>query len=157
MEMNDTTFREAVVARLDWLQKRIASMEGEQEDIRRWLSNSSQMAIPEVSENGKAKPMGPKGAVASIFRNALFREWSPPDVRDELVKMAEAGRVQYDSKALNATHTAIKALLRDGVIEKVGRKYRHSEKAPILLKQNRGPMLLENGGGIAQMGRAADL
>ena len=129
MEMNDATFQVSLLARQLWLKDRIGEYEKEIINIGRLLATRTAFG-----------PKGPKEAVASILQRSPIRDWSPPELRDEIERMAGSGLVKFQGDSLLATHSALRGLVEDGSVVRVGRK-----KYKAVLVAEEGPCLVQGG------------
>ena len=124
------------------------------------LLKDTQLPLP-ISSKGTNEPIldsdhsvGPVDAIIDLFRSHESRAWTPPELRDQLQRLKDEGKLLSNSEnLLGSVHTVLKPLLKKKAIERAERRggkpaYRLTMTERESLHKEENPVTGESGNGI---------
>ncbi len=161
--MDDRQFEIALADRRKFLLNKVNEIQRELNAVQEQLAAvKTLLKGPQfpISGNGnsevalRVEAVGPVEAITSIFRNNHTRAWNPSELRDELQKLKEQGKLHSESdNLLGSAHTVLKSFGKRKIIERAGKRngksaYRLTMKWRESLHKEENPVTGESGNGI---------
>ena len=165
--MDDKQFEAALADRRRFLMGKVMALQRDlgvaQEQLAAvdTLLKDTQLPLP-ISSKGTNEPIldsdhsvvGPVSAIIDLFRSHESRVWTPPELRDQLQRLKDEGKLLSNSENfLGTVHTVLKPLLKRKAIERAERRdgksaYRLTMKERESLHKEENPVTEESGNGI---------
>ena len=161
--MDDKQFETALADRRRFLNGKVKALQRDlgvaQEQLAAvdTLLKDTQLPLS-ISSNGTNEPIldsdhsvGPVDAITDLFRSHESRAWTPPELRDQLQRLKDEGKLLSNSENfLGSVHAVLKPLLKNKTIERAERRgaYRLTMKERESLHKEEDPVTGESGNGI---------
>ena len=135
--MKDKEFRVELIARRNRLREQIKVLQQKLDAANILLEDSPYSSSQESSSKNEESflggkndvVLGPRAAIWHLFLQNPPRLLTPPELRDKLEIMIDEQTAKSESEnLLSGVHTVLRALVEDGLVEKIGLGYRVSEK-----------------------------